>query len=65
MLLCMYVLQEHLFDVTDLQEREPIVVSKCGTLRVTFHYQVSTGNDRFRRKIVRSVSLLFVVNVFD
>ena len=38
------VLQENLFDVTDLQDREPIVVSKCGTLRVTFHYQVSSGN---------------------
>jgi len=38
------MLQEHLFDVTDLQDREPIVVSKCGTLRVTFHYQVSSGN---------------------
>ncbi len=30
--------QEHLFDVSDLQDREPALISKCGTLEVTFNY---------------------------
>ena len=30
---------EHLFDVSDLQEdQEPVVISKCGDLEVTFSY---------------------------
>ena len=30
--------QEHLFDVSDLQDREPALISKCGTLEVVFNY---------------------------
>lgn len=29
---------EHLFDVSDLQDREPVLISKCGHLDVTFDY---------------------------
>ncbi|KAI0237580.1 hypothetical protein LSAT2_011892 [Lamellibrachia satsuma] len=29
---------EHLFDVSDLQEREPVLISKCGSIEVTFSY---------------------------
>ena len=32
--------QEHLFDVSDLQDREPALISKCGNLEVTFQYDV-------------------------
>jgi len=35
------VLKEHLFDIGDLQDREPILISKCGNLRVTFQYQAA------------------------
>ena len=30
--------QEHLFDVSDLQEREPVLISKCGSIEATFSY---------------------------
>ena len=34
---------EHLFDVSDLQDREPILISKCGTLEVSFTYNATKG----------------------
>ena len=40
------MLQEHLFDVSDLQDREPVLISKCGNLEVTFDYD--SGNHRMR-----------------
>ena len=60
----MFVLQEQLFDVTDLQDREPIVVSKCGTLRVTFHYQVSAGNDRLQSKLYTLNVIMMLLQTF-
>lgn len=40
--------QEHLFDVSDLQH-EPPLISKCGSLEATFNY------DSTRNKIVVTV----------
>ena len=33
------MLQEHMFDVSDLHDREPVLISKCGSLEVTFNYE--------------------------
>ena len=36
-------MQEHLFDVSDLQDREPVLISKCGSLEVSFEYHMGKG----------------------
>ena len=33
-----HLFQEHLFDVSDLQDREPVLISKCGSIEATFSY---------------------------
>jgi synaptotagmin-14/16 len=47
---------ENLFDVGDLQlDREPMLISKCGELRVTFHYQITPGSSSSGSRMVVTV----------
>ena len=48
-------LQEHLFDVSDLQDREPALISKCGTLEVIFNYSAIKAKMAVKIGVARDI----------
>ena len=48
-------LQEHLFDVSDLQDREPALISKCGTLEVVFNYSAIKAKMAVKIGVARDI----------
>ncbi len=48
-------LQEHLFDVSDLQDREPALISKCGTLEVVFNYSAIKAKMTVKVGVARDI----------